>query len=95
METVGEILLGVLAVSIFAYALFIFAVAFKSRGKIGDTRHDVMIWITHGLPVLLTALFATAALVREDPYMITALAVTAVADYFVRKLAARPSDTVE
>ena len=71
------------------YALVIFAIALKARAGGEDTTRDQAIWLVHGVLVLLTAAFGLAALVRHDPAMITALAAVAVADYFVRRIAAR------
>jgi ABC-type uncharacterized transport system permease subunit len=95
LEHLARVLLVAFIFTMSAYALFVFAIGLKSHGRVSGMRRDLVIWMLHGTLVLLAALLALAAFVRNDPRLITLVAAAAVVDYFVRRLVTRTADGAE
>lgn len=91
MEQVAQIFLAVFAIAMAAYAALIFGIALKSRRGVGDTARELTLWLAHGSLVLLTSVLVFAALITEEPRLITAVAGAAVADFVVRWIIGRQS----
>jgi len=91
VEQVAQILLAVFAIAMVAYAALIFGIALKSPREVGETVRDFALWLAHGSLVLLASVLAFAALITEEPRLITAVAGAAVADFVVRWIIGRQS----